>query len=280
MSSVAARAPVPERGAYTPAKAGLIGLAGMLSLEWANYDINVNAVCPGMVLTPMTELVYKREPALRGQRLKRMPAGREASNRAVRTLRNALTRAEPRIENLRPAILDAIEEANRGIIDSGRGAGTTLVVGEIARGRVRSYHVGDSEIISVGQRGRLKLRLTPHSPTGFAVEAGLLDEDEAVRHDERHLLFNAIGSADMSIEIGSPVKLDARDTVLLASDGLMDNLYVDEIVEIVRKGPLADAADELIRRAVERMTQSSGDEPSKPDDLTVMLFRKKRPAKT
>ncbi len=92
-------------------------------------------------------------------------------------------------------------------------------------------------------------------------------------------MFNAIGSADMSIEIGSPVKLDARDTVLLASDGLMDNLYVDEIVEIVRKGPLPDAADELVRRAVERMTQSSGDGSSKPDDLTVMLFRKKRPAK-
>ena len=78
MSSVAATAPVPERGAYSPAKAGLIGLAGVLSLEWARYGINVNAVCPGMVLTPMTELVYKREPALRAQRLKRMPAGREA----------------------------------------------------------------------------------------------------------------------------------------------------------------------------------------------------------
>ena len=78
MSSVAARAPVPERGAYTPAKAGLIGLAGVLSLEWAEYGINVNAVCPGMVLTPMTEMVYTREPALQAQRLKRMPAGREA----------------------------------------------------------------------------------------------------------------------------------------------------------------------------------------------------------
>ena len=78
MSSVAATAPVPERGAYSPAKAGLIGLAGVLSLEWAEYGINVNAVCPGVVLTPMTELVYEREPALRVQRLKRMPAGREA----------------------------------------------------------------------------------------------------------------------------------------------------------------------------------------------------------
>jgi len=78
MSSVAAKAPVPERGAYTPAKAGLIGLAGVLSLEWARYGINVNSVCPGMVLTPMTEMVYTREPELRAQRLKRMPAGREA----------------------------------------------------------------------------------------------------------------------------------------------------------------------------------------------------------
>ena len=78
MSSVAARAPVPERGAYTPAKAGLIGLAGVLSIEWADYGITVNAVCPGMVQTPMTEMVYTREPALRAQRLKRMPAGREA----------------------------------------------------------------------------------------------------------------------------------------------------------------------------------------------------------
>lgn len=78
MSSVAARAPVPERGAYTPAKAGLVGLAGVLSLEWAGYNINVNAVCPGVVLTPTTEAIYQREPALRAPRLKRTPAGREA----------------------------------------------------------------------------------------------------------------------------------------------------------------------------------------------------------
>ena len=77
MSSVAAMAPVPERGAYGPAKSGLINLAGMLSLEWARHGINVNAVCPGVALTPMTKMVYEREPELRAQRLKRMPLGRE-----------------------------------------------------------------------------------------------------------------------------------------------------------------------------------------------------------
>ena len=78
MSSVAAMTPVPERGAYTPAKAGLIGLAKLLSLEWAQYNIGVNAVCPGVAITPMTREVYRRDPALRAQRLKRMPMGREA----------------------------------------------------------------------------------------------------------------------------------------------------------------------------------------------------------
>ena len=203
------------------------------------------------------------------------PAGREASNRAVRTLSKVLAHTEVTPDNLRAAILDALEEANRAIIDGGRGAATTLVVGEIVNGQVRSYHVGDSELISVGQRGRVKLRITPHSPTGFAVEAGLLDEDEAVQHDQRHLLFNVIGTADMRIEVGAPTRIDARDTVLLASDGLMDNLFIDEILEVVRKGPLPDAADELMKRASGRMANDAGGKPSKPDDLTVVLFRRR-----
>ena len=86
LSSVAARAPMPERGAYTPAKAGLVGLAGVLSLEWADYNINVNAVCPGVVLTPATEAIYQREPDLRAPRLRRTPAGREVDPEEVADL--------------------------------------------------------------------------------------------------------------------------------------------------------------------------------------------------
>ena len=83
MSSVAAQAPVPGRGAYSPAKAGLVSLAGVLSLEWAAYGINVNAVCPGVVATPATEAIYRRDPDLRTSRLKRMPSGREVKPEEV-----------------------------------------------------------------------------------------------------------------------------------------------------------------------------------------------------
>ena len=86
MSSVAATAPVPERGAYGPAKAGLVNLAGMLALEWAQYKINVNAICPGVVMTPMTKMVYQRDPSLRGPRIKKTPMGREGEPEEIADL--------------------------------------------------------------------------------------------------------------------------------------------------------------------------------------------------
>jgi serine/threonine protein phosphatase PrpC len=201
----------------------------------------------------------------------------------VRTLSEVLVRRADEAPQLRPAILDAMEEANEAVLEIARGAATTLVIAEIVGGRLRSYHVGDSELIAVGQRGRVKRRIVPHSPTGFAVEAGLMDEDEAVQHDQRHVLFNVIGAEDMRVEISGMIKLAVRDTVLLASDGLVDNLFADEIIEIIRVGRLGAVADALVDKALSRMRLDGSNQPSKPDDLTIVLFRphlpKRRPTR-
>jgi PPM family protein phosphatase len=201
-------------------------------------------------------------------------AGREASNATVRTLSRVLTKLPDETAQLRPAILDAVEEANKTVLGLARGAATTLVVAQLDATHLRSYHVGDSELLAVGQRGRIKQRVVPHSPTGFAVEAGLLDEDEAVQHDQRHVLFNVIGSSDMRVEVGPALQLAVRDTVLLASDGLFDNLFIDEIVATIRSGPLMAAADRLVERVEARMQgEEAAHRPCKPDDLTIVLFR-------
>ncbi|HEY8520735.1 MAG TPA: protein phosphatase 2C domain-containing protein [Gammaproteobacteria bacterium] len=205
------------------------------------------------------------------------PAGREASNITLKTLSRVLASQPTDVTSLRTPILDAVEEANRSVIDLARGAATTLVVAEVISRKLRSYHVGDSELIGVGQRGKIKQRVVPHSPTGFAVEAGLLDEDEAVQHDQRHVLFNVIGTPDMRVEVGTAVQLAPRDTVLLASDGLLDNLFVDEIVDLIRVGPLPRAADRLVAAARQRMHGDGPDKPSKPDDLTIVLYRPHAP---
>jgi protein phosphatase len=205
------------------------------------------------------------------------PAGRDASNVAMETLSRVLCDLPAATAQLRPAILDAVEETNKTVLGWQRGAATTLVVAQLDAARLRSYHVGDSELLAVGQRGRIKQRVVPHSPTGFAVEAGLLDENEAVQHEQRHVLFNVVGSADMRVEVGPAVQLALRDTVLLASDGLFDNLYIDEIVDTIRSGPLPAAADRLVERVRVRMHgEARTNQPCKPDDLTVVLFRPRK----
>jgi serine/threonine protein phosphatase PrpC len=200
------------------------------------------------------------------------PGGHEASMLAVRTVEEFVSRSGE-VGQLRTAILDGIEAANRRVLDLNRGAATTLAVAEIVGAQVRCYHVGDSELISVGQRGRVKLRVVPHSPTGFAVEAGLMDENEAVQHDQRHVLFNVIGSLEMRIDMGASLRFAPHDTLLLATDGLMDNLFVSEITDIIRTGALPGAADALVAAAQARMRDDEGGGPSKPDDLTVILHR-------
>jgi protein phosphatase len=201
-------------------------------------------------------------------------AGREASNATMRALSRVLTKLPDETPQLRPAILDAVEEANKAVLGLARGAATTLVVAQLDSTRLRSYHVGDSELLAVGQRGRIKQRVVPHSPPGCAVVAGLLDENDAVQHDQRHILFIVIGSTELRVEVGPALQLAVRDTVLLASDGLFDNLYIDEIVDTIRRGPLVAAADRLVARVRARMQGAdAADQPCKPDDLTIVLFR-------
>jgi PPM family protein phosphatase len=206
-----------------------------------------------------------------------LPAGALAAGAAVRALRDALLLARGRGETLRSAILDGIEQANQAVLDVGVGAAATFAVVELEGRRIRPFHIGDCEILVSGQRGRLKLQTVSHSPVAQAVDAGMLDRQEAMHHADRHLVSNVIGATDMRIEMGSWRTLAQRDTLLVASDGLHDNLHLSEIVEQMRKGGLESAARKLERMAHERMRGARFDEPSKPDDLTFVLYRP-RPA--
>jgi serine/threonine protein phosphatase PrpC len=201
------------------------------------------------------------------------PAARKASNLAVGNLRESLRNVEDEDARVRTTVLDGIELTNQDLLDQKTGSATTLVVAEIRDRFVRTYHVGDSAAWVVGQRGAIKMQTTPHSPVGFAVESGLLNEAEALDHDELHIISNVMGSNDMRIEIGPRMQLAARDTLLLASDGLYDNVLQSEIVEIIRKGPLAQAVAELWKLARQRMDGTETDKPSKPDDFSAILFR-------
>ncbi len=178
-------------------------------------------------------------------------------------------------EVIRPAILNAIEQANELIQQTGTGAATTIVVAEVVQSTIRPYHVGDSGILVMGQRGRVKLETMAHSPVGYALSAGLISPEEALHHEDRHLVENVLGTSEMRIEIGSPLHLNPRDTLLLASDGLFDNLRTGEIVDCLKSGPLAKQGASMVDLARERMRLAGNNDPSKPDDLTAILYRRR-----
>lgn len=201
-----------------------------------------------------------------------LPAGHTASAIALESLANSVQGADP--GSLREAILDGIELANRKILGLGTGAATTLAIVEIRSNILRSYHIGDSGVLVTGQRGRRRLQTVPHSPTGYAQEAGLINEAEALDHKERNLVSNVVGSHDLRIEIGSLLRIAPRDTVVVASDGLLDNFLSDEIIEYVRCGKLHLAATAI---AVESLSRMEGGGPEgaggHPDDISFILYR-------
>jgi serine/threonine protein phosphatase PrpC len=209
-----------------------------------------------------------------------MRSGDTASQTAVQVLIDSVLDAEQTDASLRAAVLDGVESANQAIQQLGVGAATTLAVLTIEGSRVRPFHVGDSMILIVGQRGKIKFRSISHSPVGFAVEAGVIDESEAMHHEERHIVSNVVGCSEMRIDIGPDIDLSPRDTALLGSDGLFDNLHVDEIVECIRKGPLDLGVERAARLARQRMTVSKDGLPHKPDDLTILAFRRTAPSAT
>ncbi|MGD9387280.1 MAG: protein phosphatase 2C domain-containing protein [Gammaproteobacteria bacterium] len=211
-----------------------------------------------------------------------LPGGGAAAACAIDTLAAVVEREHAAGRPLQAAILDGIARANDAVLALANGSATTLVVAEVSAGTVRAYNVGDSEVIVLGQRGRLKLRTLAHSPVGFALQAGLVDQEEALHHEDRHLVSNFLGSRDMRIEVGSAVRLAPHDTVLVCSDGLVDNLRLEEISAVLRCGRLDRQARRLAQSAVARMEgapeAAPGAQPSKPDDLTLVAFRR-RPGK-
>jgi len=178
---------------------------------------------------------------------------------------------------VRTAVLDGIEIANQSLRDLGTGTSTTLVAAIVRDRQVRTFHIGDSAAWICGQRGAMKLQTMPHSPIGMALEAGFVDEKEALHHEDLNLVSNVIGSPDMRIEIGSYQSIAPKDTLLLASDGLFDNVLESEIIEIIRTGSVAENLLKLWQLTEKRTAAAHRGKPSKPDDFSAILFRPATP---
>lgn len=67
---------VPGRGAYHAAKHGVLGLTKTAALEYADQGIRINAVCPGIIDTPMVAGMKNEETEAMDLLMQQVPARR------------------------------------------------------------------------------------------------------------------------------------------------------------------------------------------------------------
>ncbi len=76
ISSIAGRAAgLRDRAAYVASKTGLVGFTRECAREFAAYNIRVNAVCPGVIITEMTAHLRQNEAQMK-KWLEDIPQGR------------------------------------------------------------------------------------------------------------------------------------------------------------------------------------------------------------
>jgi NAD(P)-dependent dehydrogenase (short-subunit alcohol dehydrogenase family) len=70
----------PERGisTYSISKAAVTMATKAMALEWAQYNIRVNAIVPGSVRTRLGDARFADSPGLEEETVKRIPLGRRA----------------------------------------------------------------------------------------------------------------------------------------------------------------------------------------------------------
>ena len=75
-SSVGGLVALPGSGAYTAAKHGVIGLTKVAAVDYARAGVRINAICPGVIRTPMVERLIAARPEIEAEMQAGEPIGR------------------------------------------------------------------------------------------------------------------------------------------------------------------------------------------------------------
>jgi serine/threonine protein phosphatase PrpC len=195
--------------------------------------------------------------------------GQEASRLAVETVQSVYNNAVG--DALQQSLLDAFAVAHAGILNYAmehpelQGMGTTCTAVSIVGRQLCFAHVGDSRLYLL--RGNTLSRVTrDHSYVGRLVESGIVREQDAETHPQRHILTAALGSGrDLIPDVPQqPLALESGDRLVLCTDGLWGVVGDQDLGRIAMANPPAEACVALVKLALER---------GGPDNITVLVLR-------
>lgn len=156
------------------------------------------------------------------------------------------------------AAQDRVAGAGQGF---NRDPRSTCVVALAQPGRIDWVHCGDSRLY-LFRDNKFVSRTEDHSLVEVLLQQGKITEAESLTHPERSKVFSSLGGPEApQMTFGALVDVNARDTVLLCSDGLWAHFDSNELADLTAYRTLPGACERLIGLARHR-AKGSGDNVS------------------
>ncbi|MGG7077430.1 Stp1/IreP family PP2C-type Ser/Thr phosphatase [Clostridium sardiniense] len=144
-----------------------------------------------------------------------------------------------------------------------KGMGTTITACLCYNNKVIVANVGDSSCFGV--KDDIVYKLTKdHSLVQQLLDAGSISETEAMNHPNKNIITRAVGTSD-NVEVDIfKFELNEYDKYLICSDGLTNEVTIDEMNNILKREKNNKLACEYL---VDEANKNGG-----RDNITVMLF--------
>lgn len=198
------------------------------------------------------------------------PGGDVASALAVGTIREAeappedIDSARDWLRNVHDAAANRLHERAK-ISPELREMGTTLTLALLTSGLCLVSHVGDTRLYWM--RGSRCLCVTrDHTVAQEMVEAGRLAAAESEGHPMGNVLTRCLGvcADDRPDLLEKGLVLEAGDTLLLATDGLVKTVATRDLSSLIEGRSASEATENLVQAAL-----AGG----APDNVTVIVAR-------
>jgi protein phosphatase len=208
-------------------------------------------------------------------------AGEFASRIAVEKITTLLPRAfQHSALGLKPGFSDVLAELfdriHRALVFVGgsyeecEGMQTTLSLCWFTPGWMYFGHIGDSRIYHLPKRKKTIKQLT-HDDThvGWLLRTGQISEREARTHPRRNLLQKALGGSNQFVDpqVGA-IACERGDIFLLCADGLVEGLYDNQLVEILRESQSSKRKSNPAQLLVETAVKNDGH-----DNTTALVIQ-------
>jgi PPM family protein phosphatase len=138
------------------------------------------------------------------------------------------------------------------------GMEATLTLCWFTPGWMHFGHIGDSRLYYLrANENKIKQLTDDDTHVHWLFRNGKINEREARTHPRRNVLQKALGGGNQFVDpqLGA-VGYETGDIFLLCTDGLVEGLYDDHVVEILRDPashqPNANPAQRLVQEAVEK----------------------------